>query len=237
MAQTYQTRLKQRCLRNEGAQQMNIGDVSSRSGLPVKTIRYYEDIGLVSPPRGSNGYRRFREQELHKLSFLGRARSLGFTIEDCCGNDHSFAWCGAAFAADGRGDLKIAMPTTWAAHGPTVNSNFGARVAYSLYDTLMWRLCTPDASSKKHRCWICSTTPCTTIPRACSIPCPVSTARLTVLVRLKGQPPLRMNLLQAAGSSRVAIIATIPAQALGQLSNKSAIPAGSPACIQWGCHE
>lgn len=62
---------------------MNIGDVSSRSGLPVKTIRYYEDIGLVSPPRGSNGYRRFREQELHKLSFLGRARSLGFTIEDC----------------------------------------------------------------------------------------------------------------------------------------------------------
>ncbi len=62
---------------------MNIGDVSSRSGLPVKTIRYYEDIGLVSPPRGSNGYRMFREQELHKLSFLGRARSLGFTIEDC----------------------------------------------------------------------------------------------------------------------------------------------------------
>jgi len=62
---------------------MNIGDVSNRSGLPVKTIRYYEDIGLVSPPRGTNGYRTFREKELHKLSFLGRARSLGFTIEDC----------------------------------------------------------------------------------------------------------------------------------------------------------
>lgn len=62
---------------------MNIGDVSNRSGLPVKTIRYYEDIGLVSPPRGSNGYRTFRDKELHKLSFLGRARSLGFTIEDC----------------------------------------------------------------------------------------------------------------------------------------------------------
>ena len=62
---------------------MNIGDVSTRSGLPVKTIRYYEDIGLVSPLRGDNGYRAFREKELHKLSFLGRARSLGFTIEDC----------------------------------------------------------------------------------------------------------------------------------------------------------
>ncbi len=62
---------------------MNIGDVSTRSGLPAKTIRYYEDIGLVKPLRGKNGYRTFREQELHKLAFLGRARALGFTIEDC----------------------------------------------------------------------------------------------------------------------------------------------------------
>ena len=62
---------------------MNIGDVSARSGLPAKTIRYYEDIGLISPLRDTNGYRAFRQQELHKLAFLGRARSLGFTIEDC----------------------------------------------------------------------------------------------------------------------------------------------------------
>lgn len=62
---------------------MNIGDVSRRSGLPPKTIRYYEDIGLVEPPRSDNGYRMFREPELHKLAFLGRARALGFTIEDC----------------------------------------------------------------------------------------------------------------------------------------------------------
>ena len=62
---------------------MNIGDVSARSGLPAKTIRYYEDIGLVSPLRDTNGYRAFRRKELHKLAFLGRARSLGFTIEDC----------------------------------------------------------------------------------------------------------------------------------------------------------
>lgn len=62
---------------------MNIGDVSRKSGLPAKTIRYYEDIGLVTPPRSENGYRAFRETELHKLAFLGRARELGFTIEDC----------------------------------------------------------------------------------------------------------------------------------------------------------
>ena len=62
---------------------MNIGDVSQHTGLPPKTIRYYEDIGLVVPGRSDNGYRQFREQDLHKLTFLGRARALGFTIEDC----------------------------------------------------------------------------------------------------------------------------------------------------------
>ncbi|WP_282062212.1 Cu(I)-responsive transcriptional regulator [Roseobacter litoralis] len=62
---------------------MNIGDVSRVSGLPTKTIRYYEDIGLVNPARGANGYRDFSEQDGHKLAFLGRSRSLGFSIEEC----------------------------------------------------------------------------------------------------------------------------------------------------------
>lgn len=62
---------------------MNIGEVSTRSGLPAKTIRYYEDIGLIKPLRDTNGYRAFREKEVHKLAFLGQARALGFTIEDC----------------------------------------------------------------------------------------------------------------------------------------------------------
>ena len=62
---------------------MNIGEAAERSGLPAKTIRYYEDIGLVTPLRDTNGYRAFRESDTHKLTFLGRARALGFTIEDC----------------------------------------------------------------------------------------------------------------------------------------------------------
>ncbi len=62
---------------------MNIGDVAARSGLPAKTIRYYEEIGLVTPLRDGNGYRAFRETDLHKLAFLGRARALGFSIRDC----------------------------------------------------------------------------------------------------------------------------------------------------------
>ena len=62
---------------------MNISDVAKASGLPSKTIRYYEDIGLVRPLRQENGYRTFRESDLHKLRFLSRARALGFPIEDC----------------------------------------------------------------------------------------------------------------------------------------------------------
>jgi MerR family copper efflux transcriptional regulator len=62
---------------------MNIGDVARQTGLPPKTIRYYDDIGLVNPQRSENGYRCFTEQDLHKLAFLGRARTLGFRIEDC----------------------------------------------------------------------------------------------------------------------------------------------------------
>jgi Cu(I)-responsive transcriptional regulator len=62
---------------------VNISQVSSASGLPAKTIRYYEDIGLIRPARSANGYRAFSEQDTHKLAFLSRARSLGFSIEDC----------------------------------------------------------------------------------------------------------------------------------------------------------
>lgn len=62
---------------------MNIKEVATRAGLPVKTIRYYEEIGLIAPRRQANGYRVFAETDLHKLAFIGRARSLGFTIDDC----------------------------------------------------------------------------------------------------------------------------------------------------------
>ncbi|MEP3347163.1 MAG: Cu(I)-responsive transcriptional regulator [Litoreibacter sp.] len=62
---------------------MNIGEVSTRAGLPAKTIRYYEDIDLIRPARDRNGYRAFGENDLHKLTFISRARALGFTIENC----------------------------------------------------------------------------------------------------------------------------------------------------------
>lgn len=62
---------------------MNIGDAAKRSSLPAKTIRYYEDIGLVTPARSENGYRDYADGDVQRLAFLQRARSLGFTIEEC----------------------------------------------------------------------------------------------------------------------------------------------------------
>lgn len=62
---------------------MNIGEIAQQSGLPAKTIRYYEEIKLIQPRRDNNGYRNFDTTDLHKLTFLARARSLGFNIEDC----------------------------------------------------------------------------------------------------------------------------------------------------------
>lgn len=62
---------------------MNIGEASDRSGLPAKTIRYYEEIGLIRTDRGGNGYRDYGAKDVHKLRFLQRSRGLGFSVEEC----------------------------------------------------------------------------------------------------------------------------------------------------------
>ena len=56
---------------------------SAASGLPAKTIRYYDEIGLVTPGRRANGYRDYDDRAVQKLAFLKRARQLGFSIDDC----------------------------------------------------------------------------------------------------------------------------------------------------------
>ena len=62
---------------------MNIGAASKASGLPVKTVRYYADIGLVTPQgRSDTGYRQYTQTELSKLVFARRARAFGFSIDE-----------------------------------------------------------------------------------------------------------------------------------------------------------
>ncbi|MSP49359.1 MAG: Cu(I)-responsive transcriptional regulator [Alphaproteobacteria bacterium] len=63
---------------------MNIGAAAERSGMPPKTIRYYESVGLIQPAeRRGNGYRDYSDKDVATLRFVHRARGLGFTIEEC----------------------------------------------------------------------------------------------------------------------------------------------------------
>ncbi|PSO66102.1 MAG: heavy metal-responsive transcriptional regulator [Cyanobacteria bacterium QH_2_48_84] len=63
---------------------LKIGDVATKSGLPVKTIRYYEELGLLVPvvQRTQSGYRLFREQVFNRLAFIKRAQSLGLNLTE-----------------------------------------------------------------------------------------------------------------------------------------------------------
>lgn len=66
------------------SQLLKIGQVASQSGLTVKTIRYYEDIGLLAPnvKRSESGYRLFDTQVLNRLSFVKRAQALGLSLTE-----------------------------------------------------------------------------------------------------------------------------------------------------------
>ena len=62
---------------------MQIGRVAEHSGVPTKTIRFYEKIGLIAKPgRTQSGYREYDRQDVDVLRFVKRARGLGFSIKD-----------------------------------------------------------------------------------------------------------------------------------------------------------
>ncbi|KII33795.1 MerR family transcriptional regulator [Pseudomonas fluorescens] len=59
---------------------MKIGELEARSGASRHTLRYYEQIGLISPLRQTNNYRVYNEQTLQDLDFIQRAQSMGFSL-------------------------------------------------------------------------------------------------------------------------------------------------------------
>lgn len=61
---------------------MPIGALARESGCKVETIRYYERVGLMpKPARTGGGHRMYSESQMRRLSFIRRARELGFTID------------------------------------------------------------------------------------------------------------------------------------------------------------
>lgn len=62
---------------------MRIQELSRQSGVPAKTIRYYESIGIMPPPhRGPNNYREYTPAAVERLRFIVSARSLGFSLSE-----------------------------------------------------------------------------------------------------------------------------------------------------------
>lgn len=62
---------------------MQIGELSERTGTPTKTLRYWEEIGLLpEPSRGPNGYRDYEPSAIRVVGFIRAAKAAGFRLEE-----------------------------------------------------------------------------------------------------------------------------------------------------------
>jgi MerR family transcriptional regulator, mercuric resistance operon regulatory protein len=63
--------------------EIQIGELSRRTGCNIETIRYYERIGMLPPPpRSASRYRLYEAGDVHRLTFVRRARELGFSLDE-----------------------------------------------------------------------------------------------------------------------------------------------------------
>jgi DNA-binding transcriptional MerR regulator len=61
---------------------LTIGRIARATGVPAKTIRYYEQVGVLPPPRRTAaGYREYTDQSVERLRFVRRARELGLSLQ------------------------------------------------------------------------------------------------------------------------------------------------------------
>ncbi len=65
------------------AERMQIGEVAERTGLSLRTIRYYEEVGLVTPSaRSQGGFRLYAESDVARLMLVKQMKPLGFQLEE-----------------------------------------------------------------------------------------------------------------------------------------------------------
>lgn len=63
---------------------MNISQVAKLTGLSAKSIRFYEDKGIIAPPiRLENGYRDYQQNQIEQLKIVARAKLVGFHLDEC----------------------------------------------------------------------------------------------------------------------------------------------------------
>ena len=63
--------------------QLRIGELAEQTGVGARTIRYYEQIGLLPcPKRSPNGYRCYSQEDASRLQFIRRARALDFALDE-----------------------------------------------------------------------------------------------------------------------------------------------------------
>lgn len=64
------------------AEMLTVGQIARQSGLTVKTLRFYDRLGLLPPSgRRPSGYRLYSEADLHRLGFIRQAKALGLTLD------------------------------------------------------------------------------------------------------------------------------------------------------------
>jgi DNA-binding transcriptional MerR regulator len=60
---------------------LTVGQLAHATGVPAKTIRYYEQVGVLPVPKRSGaGYRQYSRHDVHRLLFIRRARALGLSL-------------------------------------------------------------------------------------------------------------------------------------------------------------
>lgn len=63
---------------------MNISEVAKKTGLTAKSVRLYEEKGLIQPPlRSENGYRNYGQRHVDDLLLIARCKRVGFTLDEC----------------------------------------------------------------------------------------------------------------------------------------------------------